>query len=443
MRIFRKTLLLFVVLIIIFIYYFYEIKSTPRKEKKKQESKKIFLIEKEKIKSIIINNEDKKIELVNLNGLWVIKDKNYECDKNEIETLFNKLLSLEIDRNLGEVENLSQYGLDNTNKFIEITYNGTKLILYIGDQTPSGSYFYVSKDRKNVFLVYKWDLNSIIEKNIFDFRDKRIIPSDLAKTDIEEIEIKKDKISYILKKEIDKWFIEFPLKDLSDKEKIENILEKIINGKVKSFEEEKKEKECGLDKPKITILLKTKNNQYFLYFGKKFDDAYYCKNSLKGYIFLVGKDILENIPDEISQLREKKLFDFNVSDVIGFSIIKNGKELKIIKENEKYYIEKDKNKKISKEKIDDFLYDLKYLEIKDFIDYSEINLKKYQLTSPLIKIYVSDNKSKTEIHFGKKTDKDIYCYHPERKIIFTIPSSDYSKIDKNEEFFIEKEKVNE
>jgi len=433
MKIFKKTLFLLVILISLSIWYFYG-KSKPEKKEKEN----LFLIEKDKIGEIIIGNGNRKIEIVNSNGTWIIKDKNYECDKNEVENLINKISSLEIERNLGEVENLEQYGLEDLSRFIEVVQNGKKFKLYIGDETPSGNYFYVTRDKKEILLVYKWDLNVILEKDIFELRDKRILPIDITKNDIEEIEIKKDKISYLVRRKGEIWNIENPLKDWAEKEKIEDLIEKIIDGKVKKYEEEKKEKECGLEKPKITIKIKDKTNQYFLHFGKKENDLYYAKNSQRPYIFLVEKDIIEKIPDEINQLREKKLFDFVVSDVCEFSIIKKDKELKIVKKNGDYYIEKDKTKKVSKEKVEDFLYDLKYLEIKDFVDYSETKLKKYLLSPPLIKISVLDNLKHTEIYFGEKTANEIYCFHPERKIIFTIPESDYPKIDKEEEFFIEK-----
>ncbi|MCS7179890.1 MAG: DUF4340 domain-containing protein, partial [bacterium] len=191
--------------------------------------------------------------------------------------------------------------------------------------------------------------------------------------------------------------------------------------------------------PKIIIRFKSKEKEYFLYIGKKKNGLYYAKNSKKPYIFLLEEGIIDNIPDEINEIRERKLFGFNVSEVAEFSIIKKYKELKFIKEKDIYYLEKDRKKKISKDKVEDFLHDLKNLEIKDFIEFSEENLKKFSLLTPNIKIKVFDGKVKTEIYFGEKTENWLYCFHPERKIIFTLPSSDYIKIDKDENFFIEKE----
>lgn len=440
MKTLKKTIFLFIILILIVGYYFYEIKTAPIKEKKKTERKRLFIVNKNEINSLFIKNGNKEIEIFKKDQNWIIKDKNYECDKNEVETLINKISSLEFEREIESVSDFSQYGLDNPDKIIKFQQNGEKYILYIGNESPTGSYFYVTKDKIGLFLVYKWDLNNILEKEIFDLRDKRIIPIDIPKTDIEEIEFKEEKRLISLINKGNEWYICHPIEDLASKEKVEKIIENIIDGKVKSFEEEKKEKECGLEKPKAILRIKVKTNEYFLYIGKKKDELYYAKNSCKPYIFLIEDKILKDIPEEINDLRERKLFDFDISEVSEIIITKEGKEFKFVKEKENYYLEKERTKNISKEKIEDFLYNLKYLEIKDFIEYSEPKLKDYQLSPPTIKVSIYDNKKKTEIYFGKKTQDDIYCYHPKRKILFTIPSSDYDKINKEKEFFIEKSK---
>ncbi|MCM8803800.1 MAG: DUF4340 domain-containing protein [Candidatus Omnitrophica bacterium] len=439
MKNFKKTILLFIILIAVGTYYFYEIKSSSEREKKRSESKRLFIIDKNKITSLFIKNGDKEIEIVKKNQDWIIKDKNYQCDKNEIDGIINKISSLEFEREIEGISDFSQYGLDNPSKIIKFQQNGEKYILYIGNESPTGSYLYATKDKIDLFLVDKWDLNNILEKEIFDLRDKRIMPVDIVKTDIEEIEIKKGEKLISLINKGDGWYINNPIDDLADKEKIEKIIENIIDGKVKNFEEDKKEKECGFEKPSAIFKIKVKNNEYFLYLGKKMDDLYYAKNSEKPYIFLIEDKILEDIPEEINNLRSKKVFDFDISEVNEIIITKKQGEFKFIKEKENYYLEKERRKKISKERIENFLYDLKNLQINEFIEYPENKLKDYQISPPEIKISLCDNKRKTEIYFGKKVKDNIFCYNPKRKILFTIPSSDYDKINKEKEFFIEKE----
>ncbi|MCS7180104.1 MAG: DUF4340 domain-containing protein, partial [bacterium] len=146
------------------------------------------------------------MEILKLDENWIIKDKNYECDKNEITSLIEKISSLEYERNIGNVEDLSLYGLKNPQKLIEIKEDGKKFTLFIGEETPSGSYFYTTTEKKEVLLIYKWDLTGIIEKDVFSLRDKSIIPTDIVKSDLEEIEVRRDKIDFLLQRSGDNWY---------------------------------------------------------------------------------------------------------------------------------------------------------------------------------------------------------------------------------------------
>ena len=268
MKIFKKTLILLGILLCISGYYFYEVKTTPKREKKKEEEKKLFSIDKKKINKIYIKNGEKEIEIIKSDGNWIIKDKNYECDKNEIESLINKISSLEVEREIENISDLSQYGLTQQEKIIKLQENGEKYILYIGDETPTGSYLYTTTDNRNVKLVYKWDLDNILKKEIFDLRDKRILPVDIVKSDVDEIEIKKGNYLYYFERSGDEWYIKNKINDLAGKEKMDEILENIFDKKIKEYEENKNGKECGLEKPVATIKIKAKNNEYFLYIGK-------------------------------------------------------------------------------------------------------------------------------------------------------------------------------
>lgn len=437
MKYFKKNLLLLGILIIVMVFYFTYKKILPQKEKLKEEKEKIFSVEKEKINRIYIKTPDKEIELVKENENWIIKEKGYECDKDEIETILNKIISLDIEKELGEISELSIYGLLEPKKLLEFKANGENYILYVGDDTPTGSSTYVTKDKKNILLVYKWDLNSIFEKNIFDLRDKRVIMADISSSDVSEIEARTEKINFLVKKSGDNWKIEEPLKDIADNTKIERIIDNLIDKKVKNFEEEKKEEDCGLKEPKSYIRIKAKNKDYFLFIGKVVDNSYYAKSSLKPYIFTIEKGIIEDIPEKINELREKKIFKFDTGDFEELFIEKGKLKIEIKKEKGRYYLVKNKKMEIVKEKVEDYLDNLKYIEIEEFLD-NENDLKKYNLSPPDIKIIIKDAYSKNEVYFGNKDEKNLYGYIPERNVIFKIPAENYEKIFKQEDYFISK-----
>ncbi len=434
MKIIKKNLVyLFVLLLIGGGYFLYTKKIEKEKEKKKLIEKRIFFIPEEKISYVSIKNGEKKIECFKENGKWKIKPGNFDGDINEIENLIDNILKIEKERKLEGVENLDEFGLGKKNKKITVGNPGEKFSLIIGDETPTGSYYYTTTDNKNIFLVSKWDINDIIEKNIFDLRDKRIIPAKIEKEKIEKIEIKRGKEKYVIERKNKRWEIIYPLKDLADREKIENIISDILEKKVKSFEK----KETGISTSSY-IKISSEGKEYSLFFGKEKDGEIFAKNSLKPWIFTIDKEILDTLPESIDDLREKGVFTFEKENVIAVEIENKNRKFTLIKKDNGWEIEKSK-KKISKEKVDNFLDDLKFIEIDKFLKFSKENLKKYGLLNPDVKItVVLPENRKESIYTGKKEKEKVFCFLPERNVIITISKDDWKTLNKKESDFVEK-----
>jgi len=96
-------------------------------------------------------------------------------------------------------------------------------------------------------------------------------------------------------------------------------------------------------------------------------------------------------------------------------------------------------KKISKEKVNNFLDDLKFIEIDDFLKFSKENLKKYGLLNPDVKLTVILPENRKEsIYTGKKEKEKVFCFLPERNVIITISKDDWKTLNKKESDFVEK-----
>lgn len=434
MKIIKKNL---VYLIILFLvgggYFLYTKKIEKEKEEKKLIEKKIFFIPEEKVSYVSIKNGEKKIECFKENEGWKIKPGNFDADSNEIKNLIDNILKIEKERKLEGVENLDEFGLGKKNKKITVGNPGEKFSLIIGEETPTGSYYYGTTDNKNIFLVSKWNINDIIEKNVFDLRDKRIIPAKIEKEKIEKIEIKKGRNRYVIERKNKKWEIIYPLKDLADKNEVENIISDILEKKVKSFEK----KETGIS-TSAYIKFSSEGKEYSLFFGKEKDGKIFAKNSIKPWVFTIDKEILDDIPESIDDLREKDVFTFEKENVVAVEIENKNGKFTLIKKDNGWRIEKSK-KKISKEKVDSFLDDLKFIEIDKFLKFSKENLKKYGLLNPDIKITVILPENRKEsIYTGKKEKEKIFCFLPERNVIITISKDDWKTLNKKESDFFEK-----
>jgi len=434
MKTYIKTIILFVIGIFLFSwYYFYECKICKKKEEISEMKKKLFLLDKKNVSFLGIYNNDKEIECVKEKGNWEIKKpQRIKGDNEEIERIIENVLNLKEERSLGKIENLEEYGLSSPAKKISIGDEGKIFTIFIGYENPSGSYFYITENKSEISLVSKWDLNSIIEKDIFALRDKKFFHFDKEK--IKEIEIKRTPF-YLLCKKGEKWNIEKPYKDIADKDKINELLSEIENGKAKSFPEEIKIKEL-LKSPLIVITLKENGNSYHLFIVKE-KDNYYAKSSTTGYTFEIEKTFVEKIPENAEQLREHSVFTLNIDEIVEFEIKREKEKIYLKKENEKWLNPIFKETKFSEEKIKNFFSDLKYLKIEKFIQPEDKLLEKYKLKEPAITIKVKTKEGQEEqVHFGLKEEKVFYGYNPTRKIIFSLPSSDWEKINKKIKDFV-------
>ena len=120
-----------------------------------------------------------------------------------------------------------------------------------------------------------------------------------------------------------------------------------------------------------------------------------------------------------------------------FEIKRKKEKTSFKKEKEKWENIEFKETKPSEEKINNFLSDLTYLKIEKFISTEDKLLEKYKLKEPEITVKLKSKQNKIEeIYFGLKEEKEFHGYHPERKTIFTLPSSDYEKINKKLKDFL-------
>lgn len=437
MKIYRKTIILFIIGVLLFCwYYFYEVRGAKKREEIKLLQKRIFPFEKDEVSFLGIYREDFEVECLKKKNKWIIeKPERFDGDKEEIERIIDKLVSLEIERNIGKVENLKDFGLEKPEKKIVLGKDGERLILYIGGENPSKTQYYVTKDKENVYLVSLWELKDIINKDLFSLRDKTILPVDKEK--VREIAIKNGPLYIKCVKENEKWMVVKPVKDIGDKDRIEEIIEKIKDEKIKRFIDKEKEISFyGLKFPKIAIIIKQNGEAYSLFIGKRKGGRYYAKNSLKKCIFEIDKSVVDILPKRSKEIREKSVFQFDIPDVEEFSIMRKEESLSIKKEKGKWKILEFPETEPDADKVEDFLWDLTLLEIKDFIKPEKSLMERIGLSPPEIRIKVKVRGKFQQIYFGKEKNGIFYGYSPERNIIFTLPSSDYKKIDKKIKDFL-------
>ncbi|MEK6646147.1 MAG: DUF4340 domain-containing protein [Candidatus Firestonebacteria bacterium] len=315
MKKFKATYIVIGIFILLAVYiYFFERGEVPSKKIK------IFSdIKKEDINKIELNNVEKNetiiCEKIRDNEWQIISPKRYDIEQDEIDSLVNNFVNLDIDREFKdkELRNLKDYGLD-APSFKAIAYfkNGKSATLFFGQKTPSNSYYFVQPSDKNVVCTaatysvenVKKDIPKLRKKSIFLFDTEKVTKILLA-GDKGPIECEKD----------DKgdWRVKSTVSVPGDKNAIESIVNTVKNSRIQEFiEDEPKDLgKYGLKKSKISIKIWEGKDKVIasLLFGKKMEgkEQVYVKNESAKPVYAVFSSIATDVHKGIDDLKDKKI----------------------------------------------------------------------------------------------------------------------------------------
>ena len=235
-------------------------------EEDSEESTTVFTASTDNIKSLDFMVDDTKTTFEKDDDSWVKKDEtDFPVNQTTLDSAASAIASVDSDRVLEDVDDLSEYGLDSPSNTIKIVTKSDEedgdditTTLYVGDENSSTSQYYVRKDddEKTVYLID----SSCVEpftKSLNDYAQMDDFPA-ISNTDtITKISVDCDK-SYELSKDEDTstWSV----KGSEDEEKADSAT---VSSLVSSFGSmayssladykcDDKSK-YGLDKPYATI----------------------------------------------------------------------------------------------------------------------------------------------------------------------------------------------
>ena len=268
----------------------------------------------------------------------------------------------------------------------------------IGIQNPDGNECYVKKDGDPaIYLIASASVTNW-KKSPGDFRDKTV--AEFPPDQVTQLTLLSPNQSLVLKKENEDWKLTQPQPLNVDPYKVEDILWKIHSAQVKQFVDDspKDLKTYGLDKPTITAEIKTNAGKLFsisLADRGPSPDLVYGKTSDKSFIFAVDTSVEQGlIISNVNDLRDRTLFRFLVDDIQSMQLISKT-TLTLAKEKDNWFITTPKKIKADSDKIQDILWKVNGLKVKDFIDDSPKDLKIYGLTNPATKVLLTDKNKKT------------------------------------------------
>lgn len=245
--------------------------SSQEKEEEEQEEEKtnVFEAQTDNITSLKFMIEEKEVTFMKEDGLWVKEDeKDFPVDQDVLDSAASNISSVDADRVLDDVEDLSEYGLDSPENTITVTVESEddgeeSVVLRVGMLNDSTSQYYIGKDEdKSTVYVVSNTVISPFMNDLYDYAESQDFPTVDSST-ISKVTVEQEKNSYVAEKNEDTglWDI---ISDVSDgnKEKADSAKMSSLTSSVASMEYESfvdynctDEKEYGFDNPYAVVTI--------------------------------------------------------------------------------------------------------------------------------------------------------------------------------------------
>lgn len=235
-------------------------------EEDSEESTTVFTASTDNIKSLDFMVDDTETTFEKDDDSWVKKDEtDFPVNQTTLDSAASAIASVDSDRVLEDVDDLSEYGLDSPSNTIKIVTKSDEedgdditTTLYVGDENSSTSQYYVRKDddEKTVYLVD----SSCVEpftKTLYDYAQMEDFPAISSTDTITKISVDGDN-SYELKKDADTsvWSVSANgEEDKADSATVSSLVSSFGSMAYNSMADYKCEDKSkyGLDKPYSTI----------------------------------------------------------------------------------------------------------------------------------------------------------------------------------------------
>lgn len=225
-----------------------------------------------------------------------------KADKSKIEGILNELDSLRIrDFVSDKPENLAMYGLSQPQIQITLSIKGFEpKTLVLGQKIGESVYAKTA----SVSSVYTLDAVMFTElnKGIMELRDLQVMK--FKTDDVKRMELKKKSGNIAFIRQERDWRIVEPTKEKANSYEINNILNKLSDLKTDKFLADGSS-EYGLVQPEVEVTLTFANNSVKkLVVGKKLADGNSAYAKVDKDIFIIGKDVVDELMKDVKELRE-------------------------------------------------------------------------------------------------------------------------------------------
>ncbi len=271
---------------------------------------------------------------------------------------------------------------------------------------------------------------------------------DITREQVQQMEVTFTDTAYqdlkLVKDATGNWHLKSPFQADADSEKVNQMLDDILNKRVKQTLEVTALAQYGLDTPSITLSLWTEQASPAAVFsiGKKaINFSVYVKEKSEAHIFLIESSALDDLTKSPTDLRDRSVIKFNTETVSNIQLTyfkshQSSKTLNCEKRDGTWFVTHPIEAKADTQEIEDILSELRSLQVSTFeADQADADtpaqLEKTGLDTPRIQIELTDGNNTHALEIGAEvrpengTPRHVYVKSVYQHAIYTVSDDIY------------------
>jgi hypothetical protein len=311
-------------------YYWYEVKGGEQRKAAEEAAQRIFQLKKEAIEAVTINRGNETITLARdaAQGWMLTAPVQAKADQRSVDDILDGLAEGKRDRVVAEqAADLAEFGLKEPSLVVEAKVKdaATPTVLQFGARTPTMTGYYARQGEQNTVLMVPSNVHSKFDKTVFSLRDKTLLT--LEQAQLKRLEVHLEDGLIAVESEADGgWKMVAPLAAKADKTKVNDLVSAVNAARVKEFIDDTPQDlaQYGLNPPRwrLTFFVGDERAEKSLLIGGE-DTAksgVHVKRGATDSVFLVETKLLEKLPKEASDWRDRAIMAFKRDDVERFEI---------------------------------------------------------------------------------------------------------------------------
>ena len=181
------------------------VSKEEKTESSEEESKtEVFSVKTDDIKSLEFIVDKKEVTFEKKDDSWVKKDETaFPVNQTTLDSAASAIETVEADRVLEDVEDLTEYGLDSPSNTVTVDTADGITRLNIGDENMSTNQYYISKDDDDsTVYVVAADTVSPFMDSLYDYAQGEDFPT-IDSSTVKKVQVSENKDSYVLEENSD------------------------------------------------------------------------------------------------------------------------------------------------------------------------------------------------------------------------------------------------